>query len=347
LFKVDPFKRYRDKVAIVGFTSHSVKALELGDDFEIWGLNELYRYMPPDRFHRWFEIHGREYLSQDKEGQKHIEDIKTVLGPIPIYMQRKHDDIPGSVRFPIEDLCRDLGSEYWTNCPAEMIGFAIRLGYKEIHIYGVDMAQESEYATQRPCCEYWLGIAIGRGIKVYVPPESDLMKSVGIYGYEGNSPLGLKMGERWKWLQNCDNERLGQIRGMESQYANQRGELTRRIHTGQGALEELDKLDEGDYRTDRVTAIEAEITSTRKDLTGLETEYNKKHMALMTDRNHIVGSINELEYWQRTWVTKTSSPDGGNIPTAEQRAGDPRTGIEAPSGDSVPTVPSGFAVAQK
>jgi hypothetical protein len=66
----------------------------------------------------------------------------------------------------------------------------------EIGMYGVNMAQHglsngpsnagwftSEYARQRPSVEYWIGIAEGKGIKVIIPPQSDILKSSCIYGY--------------------------------------------------------------------------------------------------------------------------------------------------------------------
>ena len=343
LFKVPPFQRVRDKVAIVGFTNHRELAMKLDDSFEVWGLNELYRYMEIPKFHRWFEIHGREYLCADDEGKRHIEDLKSILGPIPIYMQKHHEDIPGSVRFPIDELIEGfggkngIGANYFTNCPAEMIAFAIAMGYREIHVYGVDMAQDSEYATQRPCCEYWLGRAMGMGIKVFVPDLSDLLKCVGTYGYEdAGSVLSRKIQDRIKWLHAMDNERLAQIRGLASNYQNQHQELTNRIIRTEGAIAELVAQNRPRKNGDRIVALEAEMTSTRESLRALEAEYQQKNAALLADRNQILGGIHDCEYWLRAWSMKADNPEGGNIPAPAQRAADSRTGVQAPSGDNQP-----------
>jgi hypothetical protein len=43
-----------------------------------------------------------------------------------------------------------------------------------IAIFGVDLHCESEYAYQRPNLEYLIGLARGKGIKVYIPPQSAL-----------------------------------------------------------------------------------------------------------------------------------------------------------------------------
>jgi hypothetical protein len=46
------------------------------------------------------------------------------------------------------------------------------------------MANDIEYQSQRPSCEYFIGLARGKGIEVYVPPESDLLKCMYLYGFE-------------------------------------------------------------------------------------------------------------------------------------------------------------------
>jgi len=46
------------------------------------------------------------------------------------------------------------------------------------------MATYTEYATQRASCEYYIGVAIGKGIKVFIPPQADLLKTKFRYGFE-------------------------------------------------------------------------------------------------------------------------------------------------------------------
>jgi hypothetical protein len=74
--------------------------------------------------------------------------------------------------------------DYFTNSISFMLALAIDEGYHTIQVYGVDMAQESEYNFQRPSCEYFLGIAKGRGIEIFLPKTSDLLKVRWMYGYE-------------------------------------------------------------------------------------------------------------------------------------------------------------------
>lgn len=51
-----------------------------------------------------------------------------------------------------------------------------------IGLWGVDMAAAEEYAYQKPGCQFFILEAMRRGIGVYLPPESDLMRPMPVYG---------------------------------------------------------------------------------------------------------------------------------------------------------------------
>ncbi len=173
------------KVAILGYTPTRKDAPYDDPEWEIWGLNDLYKY-PGDvkRWTRWFEMHD-DQLGNKVGRAKFDERVKEFAKweNIPIYMQNKHPDIPGSVAYPLEEMVKEYG-DYFTNTISYMIALAIYEGAKEIGVYGVDMSTSEEYQKQRPSCEYYLGIAVGKGIKVTVHPEADLLKTRYLYGYE-------------------------------------------------------------------------------------------------------------------------------------------------------------------
>ncbi|MBI2934674.1 MAG: hypothetical protein HYY29_03785 [Chloroflexi bacterium] len=195
----------RKKVAILGFTD-SWKLAPFGDpSFEIWGLNELYLFIshiPGGRYDRWFELHMQDGLKSDRKRSNappdaHIENLKKLN--CPIYMQQHWDDIPNSIPYPMAQICEAFPNPspgwkpYLTNTVSYMLAVAIMEGFGEIHIYGVDMSHDTEYGGQRPSCEYFVGLAVGRGIKVYIPPVADLLKTVFFYGYEQEAEAGFDM----------------------------------------------------------------------------------------------------------------------------------------------------------
>lgn len=198
--------REKNRVYIVGCAGS--KDLVPWDDTtaEFWGVNNLYG-VPLEGAHydRWFEIHniwqskvsGRLVRRGEKifRGQP-VEEYLKGLARIqcPVYMQKHWVAlIPNSVQYPLEDVVKYFAQEkgfgigfarYLTNTISYEIVLAIYEGFKEIFVYGVDMSIGSEYENQRPSCEFWLGVAAGIGIKLFIPPEADLLKSRFLYGFE-------------------------------------------------------------------------------------------------------------------------------------------------------------------
>lgn len=182
------------KVAIVGCSQSKNLAPFADESFEVWGVNNLYPHIP--RATRWFEIHeitkdGDTYLRRgDKafRGQP-VNDYLKEMGAwaqknnCPVYMQQAWDMVPTATVYPLAEVLGTFGG-YFTNTVSYMIALAIHEGFEEIHVYGVDMAVDSEYHHQRPSCEYFLGVAVGRGIKIHVPAEADLLKTRFLYGFQ-------------------------------------------------------------------------------------------------------------------------------------------------------------------
>ena len=166
-------------VAIVGLapsTSHLF--IHEPPGVEIWCLNEGHVLFTPEvmaRFTAWFQVHPYEAMTVYQRPELgHVEWLRQA--EIPVYMEEVHPEIPTSIRYPYEEVTAMLGGTYLTSSPAFMLALAIHQGFELIKIYGIDMAQETEYAEQRPCFEFLLGFAISRGINVWLPPGCPLLK---------------------------------------------------------------------------------------------------------------------------------------------------------------------------
>jgi hypothetical protein len=123
--------------------------------------------------------------------------------------------IPNAVPYPRDEVVEHFG-KYFTNTVSWMIAHAIIENRSKIGVYGVDMAQDSEYGHQRPSCEYFLGWAQGLGIEIEIPEASDLLKAPFLYGLEDPGPLRKKLVRRQAELQ----ERKQQIEGQLNQLSN-------------------------------------------------------------------------------------------------------------------------------
>lgn len=187
------------KIAIVGTAPSSVELAPYHDPaWEVWVL----KVWTCARWDVFFEIH------EQTEGEKrwpkeYVEFLRKEHkasdgGLKPIITQGQVGDWPNSQPYPLEDVLRHYGQrvkpgplcEYFTNQVSYMIALAcMQKNVTDIGLWGVDMAQHgisgrSEYAYQRPSCEFFLGWAAGQGINVYIPPQSDLLKSRKLYAFE-------------------------------------------------------------------------------------------------------------------------------------------------------------------
>lgn len=198
----------KEKVAIVGYAPTSRgKAPFTDPEFEIWGVNELYLLIPKDeegapRLDVLFEIHDYQWLTQKERNPNHLKWLQENQ-KIPVFMVSHYDDIPMSFPYPKDEIVAEFGT-YFTNSISWMIALAVKVGFKEIHIYGVDMATDTEYGGQRPSVEFFLGVAYGRGVKIFIPPQCDLLKCLHLYGFEDDmtTQVALKIKARKEWLAN-------------------------------------------------------------------------------------------------------------------------------------------------
>ena len=223
----------KDKVAIVGFAPHRKLAPFDDESFEIWGINDLYTCGDVKRWDRWFQIHHPDHYAGSK-GRKTIPEMyaEYVKWDCPVYMVEKEKDIPNSVEFPFKALVEKYGS-YFNNTISWLIAFAMHEGFKEIHLYGVDMATHTEYGHQRPSCEYFIGLARGQGINVVMPKESGLLRTKYLYGLETER----EDMEKKDLLQRKENV-VHQLQDAERIVQ----EAQAKVHACQGAIIALDEL---------------------------------------------------------------------------------------------------------
>ena len=103
-------------------------------------------------------------------------------------------DCPNNELYPLDDIVNKLlpnfkrGEEinkYFTSGPAYAIALAIYKGYQQIEMYGIEMESDSEYIYQRDGVALWLGIALGRGIRVQLSTKSTMFYAP-LYGFDDN-----------------------------------------------------------------------------------------------------------------------------------------------------------------
>lgn len=217
----------RSKVCIVGYAENSRHLAWWDDpDCEIWGVNQLYRFIP--RADRWFQIHTDWH---DEKKWAEGADLRAWLTdcPIPVYMLADEPDIPNALAYPKDWVKQQLGvHEYFTSTIAFMVALAIAEGFQTIGIYGIDLIVGREYHFEKACVEFYLGIAHARGITYSLPVNSAILWQSHTYGFEKEPDYGFYGLEK---LRKRSNELADMVKN-----------LTNDVHKIQGRLDEADFL---------------------------------------------------------------------------------------------------------
>lgn len=214
------------KIALLGTATSSVHDAPYGDEsWEIWNISG--NFLHGKRFTKWFEIHTHEVLVNANT----VPEYFKFLGGLGDKLMAGHGSSqwPQAEIYPIDTIVREFG-EYFTSSLAYMLAYAIYLHIKDVEVggpgishiglWGCDMAVEGEYKHQRPCVEYYLGIARGMGIELHIAPESPLLRCSAKYGFDYQK-LSAEMTSRLiEAKHNAEQKRLAALKAeKEYEYA--------------------------------------------------------------------------------------------------------------------------------
>lgn len=187
----------KELLAILG-TAGSLSAAPFeNDEFEMWAVAVCTTFPACKRWDLLFELHTEGYW-HDKNILARLKRAKA-----PIYMQEKFNEVPNSIRYPIEAIKQYR--PYHTTSITYMLALAyhsyLATGKpKHVALFGIHMEHREEYTEQRPCCEYWLGRMEAVGIDVEPSPGGAILASQGMYGYENYDPICYEIKKRIEGL---------------------------------------------------------------------------------------------------------------------------------------------------
>lgn len=147
----------------------------------------------PPHIDACIEIH-KYWLLSDKNYAPHLWEWMQQPHDFPMLMQEAFEDVPGADVFPLDDVVNlapilrgddDRPTAVLSSSFDFLMAYAIMQQPKRINILGYAMSSDTEYKYQRPGAAYWLGVAAGRGIEVWLSDDCPLMAADMIYGYEG------------------------------------------------------------------------------------------------------------------------------------------------------------------
>jgi len=195
------------------------------EEWEIWGCSPG-AYGVVERVTRWFEVHrwepGKPWFSPE-----YCQFLRNFNGPV--YTGKPVEEIKNNIVYPLDDVLEAFGPYFLTSSLSLMIALAIleieKSGETDnvIGLWGVDMAATEEYGYQRAGCQHFLEIAYDRGIGIYVPPESDLLRPMPVYGICEWDHNYIKSTSRMAELNNRINQAQQTAQAAEQQLMFLRG----------------------------------------------------------------------------------------------------------------------------
>lgn len=144
------------------------------DEGITWGVNDLCCRRDVSVV---FDMHKRSDSPLYQAIEAYVNSKK-----VPLITLESRSGVPTAIEFPLYLMHTD----YFTNSISYMLAYAIYLKATVIDLYGCFMGTKTEYAYQKPCIEYWIGYARGKGIEVNTHSPTSLMRigSRHLYGYD-------------------------------------------------------------------------------------------------------------------------------------------------------------------
>ena len=181
-------------VAIVGlgnsFNEYILAKIRSEKFDEVWAINSMsgviyhdkcFMMDPPSRF-----------LDTPNAGKQTniMADRLQVKLDIPIFSCCLDERCPDVIEFPLQEVIQKTGYAYLNNTVAYSFAYAISQEVAELHLYGIDFTHKAINFAEagRACCEFWLAIAISKGIKINIANSSSLLdmnvpEDQKLYGY--------------------------------------------------------------------------------------------------------------------------------------------------------------------
>ena len=130
---------------------------------DTWGVNGTYGFAPKlDKLFFTDEVSEVEATWYDLPQIKKV--TKTLVFPV-IYPKFANVGVPIEL-YPMDEIRARFPTTFYSNSIAYMIAYALYFNYERIYFYGIDMMTSSTYIQEKGGVEFWMGIALGLGVKI-------------------------------------------------------------------------------------------------------------------------------------------------------------------------------------
>ena len=173
------------KLAIVGAGKTTRHTAPFDDvSFDIWGIHKHANADWMKRCDAVIEVHSEHKIKiSTSPGVPNDEYLEWLYTTDTLIYTVHLSGFENFKPYPLEEIKRDLLGyisimDREINIFNSSVDYALALGiyqgYKEMEIYGMPMRSGKEYTHQRPGFAFWVGLAVGRGVKINMMCENDL-----------------------------------------------------------------------------------------------------------------------------------------------------------------------------
>lgn len=203
----------RKKIAICGFEEQNNRTAPYDDpEWNIFGFNMANRmgfmHDSQGRFRAdvWFDLH-------EEHPQSDLDMAWINQCPCVIFLPKVFGTNPRAQAYPLKHIEAWLKSKfgieqpYWASSFAYAFAMAVYDGAETIGLFGVNLDWGRERIVERGNLEFYIGLALGIGIKVIRSPGSKLLTHPARYGFEYDA-------ERNQVIEDCATvvRQLGQCK---------------------------------------------------------------------------------------------------------------------------------------
>lgn len=183
---------------VVNIIGLGASAKNVPEDGENWVLNVAYKHLQDKKVHKMFFMDNFDNIMKDDALMMgdYTFDKFILNNPEVEIISRKEDIIKhldGNVlakvkEYPFNDVLFLSNSIFFTSTIAYTLCYAILQKVDRIRLYGLELwagSDANEYHYQRPCVDFWIAFAMGRGIKIDVPYMlmQQISNNQNCYGY--------------------------------------------------------------------------------------------------------------------------------------------------------------------
>lgn len=141
-------------------------------DAELWTINYLAGPWRCDRVIHIDPVHP--YL-----GNPPVRKMcdNTLKDGVPVYTSWPHPLYPNHKLYPYDLVCKTLNAAYINTSVSAAIALALYEGFNEINLFGCDFSYPNAHISEsgRACCEFWLGVASQRGVRIGLANTTTLL----------------------------------------------------------------------------------------------------------------------------------------------------------------------------